>query len=284
MTKRLFFSFLVAIGLLNPRVSPASVVEKEPLIAFQSHQYYLLPALAAGNLIFLFTGTPGSSRWSGGILFDGAARDALRLSSKDSRDTAAKVGDWLLYSLIAYPTVIDAGLDAGLLQKDSRAAGNIALMNTQAFLITGLASLVFKKLTARERPYVKDCVGDPAYDSGCGSTDQQMSFFSGHAAFSFTAAGLICAHHKSLDLGGGMAPCYVSIAAAVAVGLSRVMADRHYASDVVFGAVVGWLSGFVLTRASNYGSSPATGVVGTGAAIIPDARSRGLGLSLAFGL
>ena len=282
MTKRLIFFFLVAICLAGSRTSSAAVIEKEPLIPFQNHQYYLLPALAAGNLLFLLTGTPGSARWSGGILFDGPIRDALKLSSRDSRESAAKIGDLILYSLIAYPTVVDAGVDAGLVQKDSRVAGNIALMNSQAFLITGIASLLFKKLTARERPYAKECAADASYDSGCGANDEHMSFFSGHAAFSFTAAGLICAHHKALDLGGGMAPCYVSLAAAVAVSLSRVMADRHYATDVMFGAVVGWLSGYVLTRASNYGTNPSSGLAGTGAAILPNASSRGLGLSLAF--
>jgi membrane-associated phospholipid phosphatase len=275
------FSILVATLASSP--SQALVKEKENFVPFSKTQYYLIPALLAGSIVLNLTEPPATARWSGGILFDGPARDLLRLDTRGARDTAASVGDVLLFSLITYPGLVDAGLDAGVGNHDSRMAGELFLANTQAFLVSAVAVLALKRLTGRKRPFQDECAADASADPGCNSSDSRSSFFSGHSAFAFTGAGLICAHHKGLELWGGMTPCYIAVGAAVITALTRIMADRHYATDVVTGALVGWISGFVLTRSYQY--RPKAGASGgSSAMLMPSVHSQGLGLSISFGL
>jgi membrane-associated phospholipid phosphatase len=268
----LIFLFLISTQAL-PQVN-----RRESFIEFSGNQYLWTSGIALADLILTFQPLPDKAKWNGGVLFDSAVRDFLRLSSRDARDRAATVGNVMLSTLVAYPIVVDAALDAGWVQNDSQMAIQMALMDARAFLLTGLGVLLFKQIVARERPYQSEC-SDPNYDGGCNTGDSRVSFFSGHTAFSFTGAGLICAHHKGLELAGGMSPCYVSVGAAFAVGLTRILADRHYASDVLVGATIGWLSGYVMTRAFHY--SEADKSVSTGVAlVIPTVSDRGLGLTL----
>ncbi len=273
--------FLV-IALALPYPASAKVARNDNYTDFSNTQFGLLSGMAVANLLLALQDPPDTARWNGGILFDGPVRSALRLDTRDARDRIGTVGDIMLYSLVAYPGVVDAGLDAGLSQKDGHIASQMFFANTQAFLLTGLAVLLFKQVAARNRPYQGECASDPNYDSGCNRGESRVSFFSGHTAFSFTGAGLICAHHKGLDLAGGMTPCYISIGAAFLVGLTRILADRHYASDVLVGAVVGWLSGYTMTRSAHYSSGPSTG--GPNAMVMPNFQNQGLGLTFSFGL
>jgi len=70
-------------------------------------------------------------------------------------------------------------------------------------------------------------------------------------------AGLTCVHHQHLALyGGGFAdalPCAFMITASLVDGVGRIVADKHYASDVVLGWGVGAFSGYVLPSALHYG-------------------------------
>ncbi len=271
---------LLALALALPLPARASVTEKHELIPFRSGEYYALPALAAANLFLIFDVSPSHSHWSGGVLFDGPIRDALRVKTRSERDGVALAGDLMLYTLIAYPGVVDAGLDAAWSKHDMRIGTQLFLINMQAYLLSGVASFVVKKLTARQRPFEQECNGDPNYDIGCHQKDSRLSFYSGHAAFSFTAAGLICAHHENLELWGQMTPCYVSIGAAAAVGLTRIIADRHYATDVLVGSLVGWLSGYTISRLYHYKEESAAGKVQM--SIVPVVYPEGLGVNFAF--
>jgi membrane-associated phospholipid phosphatase len=84
-----------------------------------------------------------------------------------------------------------------------------------------------------------------------------LFFYSGHAAATATMAGLTCAHHQHLPLYGGgfadLAPCLAMIGVSLGAGATRIMADRHWASDVLTGWTVGALSGYVLPSALHYG-------------------------------
>ena len=91
------------------------------------------------------------------------------------------------------------------------------------------------------------CTSDPTYNDTCfgGSF---ASFPSGHASAAMVGAGLSCAHHTYLPLLGGgtadLAVCALGSAFGVVNGVARLAADRHYASDVVAGLVLGWGVGF----------------------------------------
>jgi hypothetical protein len=70
-------------------------------------------------------------------------------------------------------------------------------------------------------------------------------------------AGLTCVHHQHMPLYGGGAPdalvCYGMLGATVATGVFRLMADRHYFSDILVGGLVATLAGYVLPSWLHYG-------------------------------
>lgn len=70
------------------------------------------------------------------------------------------------------------------------------------------------------------------------------SFPSGHTAAAFAAATYLSIRYRD-SLGGSVPLLY---GAAALTGVARVKADKHYAKDVVAGAVIGVGMGYVFTR------------------------------------
>jgi membrane-associated phospholipid phosphatase len=55
-------------------------------------------------------------------------------------------------------------------------------------------------------------------------------------------------HHQFLPLYGGAwddVACATSLTTAFATGLFRIIGDRHYATDVIFGAAAGFSLGYI---------------------------------------
>jgi membrane-associated phospholipid phosphatase len=128
-------------------------------------------------------------------------------------------------------------------------AWRMAIINLQGYAVAGLLTRASHKLITRERPDLVPCHEDGAYSELCYS-GELASFPSGHASGSFAGAGLMCAHHLGLGLYGNLhadaAACGVALAMGGATGILRMRADRHYASDVLTGAMIGFSAGFVL--------------------------------------
>jgi membrane-associated phospholipid phosphatase len=97
-----------------------------------------------------------------------------------------------------------------------------ALIDSQ--IVTQAAKLVFQ----RQRPNQAD--GDGEFFSGKGS-----SFFSGHASSSFAVATVIACEYHNHPLA-----VWGSYGVATAVSLSRYTGRKHYLSDVLVGAAVGY--------------------------------------------
>lgn len=196
---------------------------------------------------------PTVARWQGAILLDGATRSAMMNGDFEGRRTIGNVSDMFLYGMIAMP-FIDAGI-ALAVHGDPEVAAQMFAINAQSMAITVLITEITKRVIGRERPYGDRC--DPTTSNGeCSSGSRYESFLSGHTSMAFTAAGLMCAHHENLPLyGGGVADrmaCYGALGAAAAVGAMRIMADRHYLSDVLAGAALGLISGYVLPKFLHY--------------------------------
>ncbi len=190
---------------------------------------------------------PDEPRWSGPILFDAAARDAFRAESADGRNAAAVVSDATWYVPMLLPWL--EGIAVPLFTDDwnFRVAWELTALNAQAVSVVALFTRAGHKLVARERPDVQPCLTDPNYDNTC-LLGSYASFPGGHTSAAMVGAGLSCAHHTYLPLyGGGAADLTVCIAA-TAVGtasaFARLAADRHYATDVITGALLGWGVGF----------------------------------------
>lgn len=233
--------------------SPTPATEPKPFGTAQSVALPILGLALWGASTLDPAPTP---HWKGGILVDGQVRSQMRIESRSGRRTAETVGDVLVFTLAAYPLVGDALLDSGVGQSQWPQSQTLALMATQALLVSSAITLATKSLVGRERPYQQECATDPTYDSDCNSSDSRKSFVSGHTSMAFTGAGLLCASREALELGGGRTLCRVALGFATAVAFSRILADKHYLSDTLAGALVGIFSGYVLTKALHYSSSP----------------------------
>jgi len=95
---------------------------------------------------------------------------------------------------------------------------------SSAFIGSGLVVFGMKELVRRKRPLESE-LGNP-------------SFPSGHTAFAFSMVTILGHQYPRWRI-----PFYVG---AGLVGLSRIYLGRHYASDVMMGAVVGTITGTVV--------------------------------------
>jgi membrane-associated phospholipid phosphatase len=137
---------------------------------------------------------------------------------------------------------------AGLLFKDARAR-DTGYLAANAILQSFVVDSFLKGMTGRQRPYVADGQDHWAGPSGLfkrlekGGSGLYGAFPSGHSAAAFsldTVIALQYRHHAWVPV--------VAYTLAAGAGLSRVALDRHWASDVVVGAVVGHLVARLVVR------------------------------------
>lgn len=185
---------------------------------------------------------------SGGIAFDDAAREALREDDLERRYVFRDASDVGLSLTVTWPFFVDSLVTAWWYRGSREAAEGMALIDLQALALIGAIHGTTNVLVSRERPYGGDCRDElPERAQDCEGSSRYRSFFSGHASFSFTGAALICTHHLRNELLGGpwdALSCAAGYAVAASTSTFRVVSDRHYASDVLAGAVVGTLVGY----------------------------------------
>lgn len=228
--------------------------------------------------------------WRGGVLFDDASREALQLRSPGDRQVAGAISDGLVGALVLAPAVVDAAIVAWLVRGDAALMGRLLLVELQALAIAHGIATIFKYATLRERPMVRACredrarqEADPICESRPDPDIEPSSFFSGHATLAFTSAAVVCLHHTELGLfgpAGDATACATGLALAATVGLLRIAADRHYASDVLVGAAVGLLSGWLVPWLAHFDVADAIGLTGADATIAPMASERALGVQV----
>jgi membrane-associated phospholipid phosphatase len=204
--------------------------------------YAIAGFLGAVRFYFAFTDPPSSPTWIGPVLFDDALRDDLRATSAGGRETARVASDLLVagsYAWVASDALIAGGFgehaDWGLKWK-------LTVIDLQALALSATVTEVMKAVALRERPDARPCAADPDYSTSCG-VEMNESFPSGHSSATGVAAGLICTHHLELGLYGSTAAdvsaCVASSAVAITTGAMRIVADRHYATDVAAGLLIG---------------------------------------------
>ena len=190
---------------------------------------------------------PDEARWQSPILLDASVRDALVARSRDGRDAAATVSDITWYVPMILPWVEGAILPLFTDHWNWYAAWQLTALNAQAVSVVALLTRVGHRYVARERPDVAPCTSDPSYNGTCFG-GAYASFPSGHSSAAMVGAGVSCAHHVYLPLLDGgpadLAVCVAASAMGVTNGVARIVADRHYLSDVIVGQVLGWGVGF----------------------------------------
>ncbi len=181
---------------------------------------------------------------------DDSARKALRLPSSEGRYVARDASDVILSLEATWPFFVDALVTTWWYRGSPDAAAQMALVDGEALAIVTAIQGATNTLASRERPYGQTCGRlTPAQTNDCEGNVRYRSFFSGHTAFTFMAAGLICVHHEKLDLlrgAGDHIACVTAYAGAAATGLLRAAADVHYITDVAVGAAFGTFVGLAV--------------------------------------
>lgn len=196
-----------------------------------------------------------SANWTGGILFDDPVQAALGLDLYEARDSARIASEVIQWVLIASPFVIDALGAAGIGDGNWDAAFQMGLIALESYVISLVVWKVVTLLARRERPIATECAsGLDAPD--CNEQFETTSFFSNQTMNAFTGASLMCLHHTHMPLFGDEAAdasaCVVAMTAASATGLLRVMSNREYLTDVLMGAIVGLIAGYIVPWAVHY--------------------------------
>jgi membrane-associated phospholipid phosphatase len=231
--------------------------------------------------------SPQEPRWTSGILFDDAIRDAFRGRTRSAQSTATDISNALYLGGVAIPLIMDLYVVTLGIHQSSDVAIQMLFIDAQSFALSGVITLGAGRIAARARPYATDC-SQSLYNT-CGTDRDSQSFISGHSAATATMAGLTCAHHQHLPLyGGGVAdaaPCAFMIGVSLATGVSRVIGDQHWASDVILGWALGAFSGYVLPSILHYGFG-SDGPIGEldvgGARLIPVPQAYVDGAGLGF--
>jgi membrane-associated phospholipid phosphatase len=118
------------------------------------------------------------------------------------------------------------------------------LLATQAYITGAALESVLKFVTGRTRPsyYNANVEAEPKFlgpfsKASNGST-VNSSFPSGHTTVAFAAATVFALEYKDQPI----VPI-IAYSAASLIGLSRITENRHWATDVLVGAAVGFLAG-----------------------------------------
>ena len=237
-----------------------TVRESEPSLTWSYRRFgaaeYILGAAAIAASYGVIA-IPTEPRWTSTNAVDDAVSSALRAPSGRGRFIARDVSDVVLTALWNQ-LIVDATLVAWWGHGSADTALQMGLIDLTALGINHLITNIAKSAAGRERPFganecrgvvenlLEDCRGDFRY----------RSFYSGHASSAFTSASLLCMHHAHLPLYGGGAgdvmACVGGMAAATTVASMRVVADRHYVTDVVVGAAMGALTGTLVPYALAY--------------------------------
>lgn len=243
--------------------------------------------MAAGTAVALTSvllGPPAEARWQGGVLLDDTVRSTLRADSRAGRDRARALGDITYLTGALLPTLLDGLIVTLGVHGAADVAGQMLLINLEAYAVAAALLVGSENFFARERPSVEPCAQDGEYEAYCNGPDAKASFISGPTGVVAASAGLLCAHHQYLgsygDALADAAACRVGIGLALTTGVARVVNDRHYATDILAAFAVGALSGYALPVLGYYAAPSAPGESTRRWSILPVLSPTAAGVSL----
>jgi len=152
----------------------------------------------------------GGERWE-------AASDALNYGGRPQYALVLLGGTWAVGRLAQHGEVADAALHV-----------------TAALAAGGVANGLLKYSVGRERP---STTADPLRFRPLNAHNRWQAFPSGHAVVAFSLASAVAEEARTPWVTVG------AYTGAALVGWSRVYDDKHWASDVAGGALVGILAG-----------------------------------------
>jgi hypothetical protein len=154
-------------------------------------------------------------------------------------NTADNVSYDLLYSYIAGSVTMYGG---GLVTHNDhlREAG---LLSGEAQVDAEIFDTLVKLGSFRERPTPADNYAGNFYQTSAGA---DSSFISGHAILTWSAAAVLSAEYPS--------PWHQALlyTGAAATSVTRVLAEKHFPTDVLLGSAAGWMIGHYVVRAHHH--------------------------------
>ncbi len=228
----------------SPRVTFADDVVADP-----DRRLHLPLTLGLATLYFLSEAplkgplSKDSCRWCGPTLFDDAVRDGLRWAD---RDRAHAISNWTGFAAAPLFALGGLGLVGHL---DDRGENRLddGLIVAESAAIAGVINFAVKAAVARERPFVHQLAPEDKPDTPH-PQDNNQSFYSGHSTLSMSLA--VSAGTVASMRGYRWAPALYGggIALSLTTGYLRIAADKHWATDVVTGWVVGAAFGYAVPR------------------------------------
>jgi membrane-associated phospholipid phosphatase len=195
---------------------------------------------------YFVAGYQPEPHWQGGNFFDDAARSAFRLRSPEDLSAIRTTADVLGVGLVVLVVGVDSVV-VPLVRGSKDVALQTTLMDIEAYSFSSIVAITGYDTIGRTRPLYADCQNNPNFDVTC-RVSPTASFPSGHVNEAFTAAGLSCANHGFLPIYGSKLwdtlACARDVTLATAGGISRIMGDRHWATDVLAGAGIGFAFGY----------------------------------------
>ena len=146
--------------------------------------------------------------------------------------------DIALYGLMALPVVSLAGNI-----KNLNAWISYGIMYAESTLLVFGSAEILKNSILRYRPYFYDGEIPDGEEK-----DYYKSFPSRHAAFAFMSAGFLTSTFfaDNPDSPWKIPLCVISYSMATAVGVSRIFSGNHFLSDILAGAAIGSVYGYLI--------------------------------------
>jgi membrane-associated phospholipid phosphatase len=124
----------------------------------------------------------------------------------------------------------------------------IGMRAVEAIVASGILGGALKGVAGRARPDTSGNPRDFVLGRGIGSRDAFQSFPSGHATAAWAFASAVDAEWQRLSPSRPRWVPAALYAAAALTAASRVYRNRHWASDVVMGGAIGFVSGRAVVR------------------------------------
>ena len=130
-----------------------------------------------------------------------------------------------------------------------RTTTDIALHTTESIFLASATATVVRGVLGRSRPFVTADSDAHDYKPGKGFRElKYRAYPSIHAAASFATAAALTAETARHSRRGAWVVGPIGYAIAAMPGLSRMYADKHWASDVLMGSALGMASGWATVR------------------------------------
>ena len=169
---------------------------------------------------------------------DPAVKDIITGINNNIADAAFEFGRWYGNGLPTLYLFIGLYITGLIFQKYKLRETGILIL--EAYIFSGLITLIFKSAFGRFRPYTNK--GDFAFYGWNWSNNDMFSYISGHAAVSFALSTILASTTNNYYLKS----FYYLLA--VITCFSRIYHNQHWFSDVLSGAISAYLISRVLVE------------------------------------